>query len=84
MASTVIAFKQTINECTAAALNQRVGVSQLQQPVSEIASSKGIGTLANLLQRNAWGKTGSKKLDKARKDIWNYKNNGKTDVEKTD
>lgn len=66
MASTVVAFKQTVNERTAAALDQGVGVPQLQQPGPEIASSKSTGTPAYLLQGNTWGQ--DKKKVKVKKD----------------
>ena len=54
MASTVIAFKQAVNKGAATALDQRVGIAQLQQPVPEAATSKGTGTAAYLLKRNPW------------------------------
>lgn len=52
MASAVVAFEQTVNERAAAALDQRVGVAQLHQPVPEAASSKRAGRAAYFLQRN--------------------------------
>lgn len=52
MASAVVTFKQTVNEGTAAALDQRMGVAQLQQPAPEVASSERAGTAAYLLQGN--------------------------------
>lgn len=55
MASTVIALKQTVDECTAAALDQRVRVPQLQQPVPEIAAGESAWIAAHLLERNACG-----------------------------
>lgn len=54
MASAVVALKQTVDKCTAAALDQRVGIAQLQQPAPEAASSKRTGTAAYLLQGNTW------------------------------
>lgn len=53
MASTVVAFKQTVDERTAAALDQRVRVPQLQQPVPEIAAGESTWIAANVLERNA-------------------------------
>lgn len=65
MASAVVAFKQAVDESTTATLNQRMGVTQLQQPVPEIATSKSTGTPANLLQRNTWSwDRKNKKVDK--------------------
>lgn len=53
MASTVVAFKQTVDESTAAALDQRVRVPQLQQPVPEIAAGESTWIAAYVLERNA-------------------------------
>lgn len=52
VASAVVAFEQAVDECAAAALDQRVGVAQLQQPAPEVASSERTGTAAYLLQRD--------------------------------
>lgn len=62
MASTVVAFKQTVDESTAAALDQRVWVPQLQQPVPEIAASESTWIAANVLERNACRQQENKQL----------------------
>lgn len=61
MASTVVAFKQTVDERTAAALDQRVRVPQLQQPVPEIAAGESTWIAANVLERNACGQGENKR-----------------------
>lgn len=53
MASTVVALKQTVYECAAAALDQRVRVPQLQKPVPEVAAGERARAAADLLERNA-------------------------------
>lgn len=53
MASTVVALKQTVYEGAAAALDQRVRVPQLQQPVPEITAGEGTRAAADLLEGNA-------------------------------
>lgn len=52
MTGAVVALEQAVNERAAAALDQRVGVAQFQEPVPEVASSERAGTAAYLLQRN--------------------------------
>lgn len=69
MTSAVVAFKQTVNKCTAAALYQRVGVAQLNQPVPEAASSKCAGAPTYLLQRNSCGRKRKEDKVKVRKDV---------------
>lgn len=53
MASAVVAFKQAVYECAAAALDQGVRVPQLQQPVPEIATGESTRAAADLLEGNA-------------------------------
>lgn len=53
VASAVVALQQAVNECAAAALDQRVRVTKLQQPAPEVTSSKSTGTTAYLQKRNS-------------------------------
>lgn len=55
MASAVVALQQTVDERAAAALDQRVRIAQLEQPVPEAASSERAGAAADLMQGNSCG-----------------------------
>ena len=54
MTGVVVALQQAVDEGAAAALDQRVGVAQLQQPAPEAAPGERPGGVAYLLQRDAW------------------------------
>ncbi len=77
MAGAVVAFKQAVDERAAAALDERVGVAQLQQPAPEVTSSKRTGTAAYLLQGNTWGPNRKERDVKVRKDETSIRHMGK-------
>lgn len=77
MASAVVAFKEAVDERAAAALDQRVGVAQLQQPAPEVASSKRTGAAAYLQQGNTCGPNRNEQEVKVRQDETSIRPMGK-------